>query len=319
LLSLGQFHAAQSNDVALARSLLDEAAPLVAQLGNRQLVGDLAYGEALLELSAGRLPAASAAIQRAYDAMVDVFGEDRPELGPIVAVRAQIAAVAGEAAIAARDHTRVVELYGATYGPEHPETLNARLNLATHDLYSQDIERGKAELVALIAALEHGAPSVLAEAHTALCESLYVAGDPDAVAACTRAVTAAERGFGPTHPRLGVALFDLGQAVLNTDDDARLPEAIQILRRSEQLVRPMGDDQLALTRFMLARALVAADQAPAEARSLLELAIPVLRRNTSRGQLVELVPQWYPAWRSLAAFAKASAPTSRGRQPARGP
>jgi hypothetical protein len=176
------------------------------------------------------------------------------------------------------------------------------MNLAQHALFTHDTERGKAEFRAVIAALEHGDPSVLADAHGGLCEALYGAGDAGALPACELAVTMAERGYGATHPRTGVALFDLGQVLVALDDDRRLPEAIRHLRRAVELTGPMGDDQLAVARFVLARALFANHESAAEVRSLLDLSIPVLRHNTARAQLVELVPQWYTPWRSLEAF-----------------
>jgi len=312
VIGLARASAGQRNDIATATALADEAAPIVASLGNQIAEADLASVRALIALMGNQLPAASAASARAVELELAIFGPERPELGAALILRGQIETLAAEPDAARLDFERAIAIYTRSYGGGNGETLNARMSLATNELTAGHAERGKAEYRAVLAALaQRGEPSVIADARAGLCEALSELKDPEALSACRQALAAAEAAYGAAHPRVGLALIDLAQAELASDDDRLLPETIRLLRRAETATTSWGADEHAIASFLLARSLAAHHEAPAEVQALLERAIPVLRKSPVRAPLVELVPVWYPAWRSLDAFAGAGRPAGR--------
>ncbi|NVB83540.1 MAG: serine/threonine protein kinase [Kofleriaceae bacterium] len=309
LIRLAQVTAVFQGDRDRASGLVAEAEPIVARLGNKQREAELAYVQAVIALGAVDVPAASAAAQRAYDLERAIFGEERPELALPLLIRGQIGTLASNFDAAARDYRRAVELYTAAYGRRSPSTLNARMNLATNELFAGHGERGVAEYRAIAATLDADTdPTVAADVRSGLCEALYTAGDTGAPAACRDALAAVEHAYGPRHPQVGLSARVLGEVLLAGDDDSQLAESILLLRRAAELTARLSDDEHALASFLLARALAANHEGADEIRRLLEESVPVLRKSASRSALVELVPQWYPAWRTLAAYRGASKP-----------
>ena len=312
LLGLARSSAGQRNDIATATALADEAAPIVASLGNQIAEADLAYVRALIALMGNQLPAASAASARAVELELAIFGPERPELGAALILRGQIETLAAEPDAARLDYERAIAIYTHSYGAMHGETLNARMSLATNELTAGHAERGKAEYRAVLEALaQRGEPSVIADARDGLCEALSELKDPETLPACRQALAAAEAAYGAANPRIGPALLDLAEAESASGDDRLIPETIRLLRRAETATTSWGADEHAVASILLARSLAAHHEAPAEVRTLLERAIPVLRKSPVRAPLVELVPVWYPAWRSLDAFYGAGRPPSR--------
>jgi serine/threonine protein kinase len=303
LLALARARWFAHGDSIATRTLVDEVTPRIGRAGDPRLDYELAYVQSLLALDAVDIPAASAAAQRAFELARTVFGEARPELAAVLVVRGQIASLASDLDGAARDYQHAIALLTAAHGARSPEVINVRMSLATNELFAHRPERGKAEYRAILDTLGLDAePTLRAEALSGWCEALYESGDPAVQPACREALAAGERAYGPDHPRLGVALIDLGQALLASDDDSQLPEAIQLLRRAVVLASRLSDDERAVASFLLARSLVANHEAPDEVRGLLEFAIPVLRKSPQRAGLVELIPRWYPEWRALAAY-----------------
>lgn len=172
------------------------------------------------------------------------------------------------------------------FGPDHPETAAARVNLATLEIDRGRFAEAEAMLVPALATLErhHGPdhPDVtramlnLATVHKELGRLAEAEAD------YRRALAAFERRLGPDHPECAVARNDLGVVLFEqrryAEAESEYAQAVALAERTLGAAHPVT----AVFTSNLAESLLALGR-PAEAESLFRQALASLRATLGDG------------------------------------
>jgi serine/threonine-protein kinase len=181
-----------------------------------------------------------------------------------------------------------------TFGPGHPEVATSLNNLANvllmeghpaqalpfHQRALEIRERTLGANTAMVAdsLMNVGADLTLLNRHAESRQYLL------------RALSIYEAVLGPESPRLARPLLNLGHVEVNLHEPG---EAVRVLERALALLHGRDDDQVALARFNLARALRSARKDDDRARSLaLEARQYLSRRKEARKRDIAEIDAW---------------------------
>lgn len=207
------------------------------------------------------------------DLWEEALGPEHPSLGVVHNNLGTLASATGEDATARDEYSRACEIWRAALEPDHPDVSLCLMNLGSAERALGNLERARSllgEALELRRARLGDEHPFIAITHINLGDVELEAKDPAAALRhfeLARAVW--EAALPADHPDHAYALSGIGRAHL---DLGRAAEAIEPLERAVAL---RSADEIeprlaATSRFMLARALVAAgrDRGPARALAL---------------------------------------------------
>ncbi len=231
---------------------------------------------ALVYQSTGEYTEAIRLLTRALAIREDALGKDHPHQAAALSNLALVHHAMGNNPEAARLFIKALAIHEAALGPNHPQVADCLHNLATVYFATGDLEASARLLhraVNIYDQLQVSDHPMIATSLAALAQIHHTRGQyDDALRLYTRALTIVEASLGPDHPSTAHILNGLGMTHLMMGH----PElAIPLLERALTL-RQAGSvqrEELAESRFALARALVSAPGQAPRARELAEQAL----------------------------------------------
>lgn len=243
-------------------------------------------GTALVQV--GRYDEARVLIERALLIRERSLPPDHPELVSSLLSLGVIEDARGEHASARDLDHRAYELASRVYGPEHPITTMALGNLASDEMSLGNLDAAREGYLRVCALRE----AALGPNHPDLARALsYLAATEielarldDAREHASRAIAIYESKFGPQHIKLASFLTLLGEAQLRA---GQVDEARPVLERALalQASEPLPSDELAATRWALARVLWTQPRERARALSLAREAVALYREHPEKTPL----------------------------------
>ncbi len=222
---------------------------------------------ALVYQSTGAYTEAIRLLTRANAIRVATLGEDNPAMASGLSNLALVHEAMGDNEAAAGLFLRALALQERALGADHPQVADSLHNLATVRFATGDLDEATRLLgraLAIYEQVEKDHPSA-ASSLAALAEIHHVRGQyAEALRLYTRALAILEPALGPDHPNVAHVLTGLG---LTYTSMGRAAEAVPLLERAVALrtAASVQAEELAISRFALARALAPAASARAHA------------------------------------------------------
>ena len=225
---------------------------------------------AQLEYRLGHYDEAEVAFERALQLQEAAFGSDHRNVAQLHNNLAAIAFARGDVEQARQRFERALAIWEATLGDEHPKVADALNNLAAVASTGGDHQGARRYDERALALRERTMPADhphLAQAHNNLSDDLRRLGRlDDALEHAQTAVRIWEAKLGPDHASVATGLTSLAHVRLEL---GRPESAIEGLERALKIRDGVDEDseEIATTKFLLARALAEAAGANEEERS----------------------------------------------------
>lgn len=225
---------------------------------------------AQLEYRLGRYDEAAAAFERALKLQEAAFGSDHRNVAQLHNNLAAIAFARGDVGQAKERFERALAIWEATLGDEHPKVADALNNLAAVASTGGDYEGARRYDERALALRMRTMPADhphIAQAHNNLSDDLRRLGRlDDALDHAQTALRIWEAKLGPDHASVATGLTTLGHVRLAL---GRPASAVEGLERALKIREDVEQDpeEIATTKFLLARALTETNVASADDRA----------------------------------------------------
>jgi eukaryotic-like serine/threonine-protein kinase len=223
-----------------------------------------------------RYDEAQAALEGIAEAIVRTQGDTHPSLASVLANLSRIHAARGDLELARTSAETALRAIVAAFGPEHHSVATAHSNLATTcrklGRYEEAAAHTEAALVIERKLFGAESPRIASTIH-GRGQLALARGDARAALDDYReALRIWEITLGPQHARTAYALTGVGKAELVLDRPDAAIEALERALAVREAAKDVSADDLAETRFVLAKALRAAGRDPARSLALADQA-----------------------------------------------
>jgi tetratricopeptide (TPR) repeat protein/predicted Ser/Thr protein kinase len=222
--------------IALARAKLERLGG-----GNLGVRGELLVTEAQVLLDENRLGEADKVMQQAVATLEQALGPHHPKVGAALGTLSQILRARHADSLAVSQRT--YEIFQGAYGPDHPTSAGAEMNLAQALMEAERYAEARERLQhadAVFAKVFGDVHPVRAAIAGNLAAIEQLQGNLDAaIAADRRAVAILEQAQGPDSADVSGARRDLARVLALA---GRLPDAIAEMRRALAILDKLGSD-----------------------------------------------------------------------------